>query len=67
MTLTVGDRVVVLPQPGRGLDYPAIIERISDGWAVVRPVNVALSSPAWANSKRARRVKIGKLVAAPLR
>lgn len=56
-----GDRVVVWPGPGRGLDYPAIVEKVKGDRATVRPVGPALSQPAWANSRRARSVKLTSL------
>ena len=58
-----GDRVIVLPQPGRGLSYTAEVTMVSyDGRARIKPVDVALSQPAWANSRRARWVKVSNLM-----
>jgi hypothetical protein len=59
--MQVTNIVWVEPSPGHGIEYKAEIEEILDGKARVRPLTVALSSPAWANSVRPRWVKLSKL------
>ncbi|NMN07522.1 MULTISPECIES: hypothetical protein [unclassified Novosphingobium] len=63
--LKLGDIVWVHPQPGRGCAYRARIEQIGEGLSErkvrIRPIEVALSRPAWASTARARWVKIGMI------
>jgi len=59
--MDVGDRVIVWPSGGLGLEYLATIERINGSKATVRPVGCALSKPAWADSRRARSVNLTSL------
>lgn len=59
--IAVGDRVIVHPGPAAGLEYHAIVERLTATRATVRPVDVALSKPAWCNSRRARSVRLSML------
>lgn len=59
---SVGERVLVVPSPGRGLQYVATIERLGNSRATVRPVDRALSKPGWCDSRRARSVKLTSLM-----
>ena len=59
--MNIGDTVWVAAQAGRGCDYKAKIEAMTEVKARVRPLTVALSSPAWCNSVRARWVSLGML------
>lgn len=58
MSFSIGDTVIVWPQPGRGLAYRAIVEKVGSERATIRPIGAALSQPAWADSRRARSVKL---------